>query len=193
MLDQIRSLRGQIIATALLFACSLPIAVGVIFARPYFEKYLQEKYTSDHRQFDSNLKSLVDSFEEDIRDGVGLTEGGKRQRDDELKMSSLENKRKIYEDWILRHQPNRARTVRRLAVLAPDDFLGWAELTIVCGNESQRQAAFRFLELSESPLVTKKLLHLATWARRTHRAEISAEIDEAQQLLSQKAEVRAGT
>lgn len=177
--DQIRSLRGQVVATALLFVFSLPIAVGVVFARPYFEKYLEEKYAPVDQQFEKRLRPLIDSLEQDRRDGKGLDEEQLRQRDLDLQSCKLEDKRRIYEDWVQRHAPGRLRTVRKLAELDPDNFLAWAEQSVICGNALQRRAGLAFLVSSEHPASAGKLDRLAAWARRRHLSDVAGEVDSA--------------
>lgn len=177
MIDHIRSLRGQVMATGLLFVCSLPIAVGVMIARPYFEKYHQETYTSNNQPLDPHLNSLIESLEDDTREGMRLTESETERRDQELKMISIEMRRRIYETWIQGRRSAGPKTTRRLSMLFPTEFLQWAELSVVCGNAAQREAAFKFMQRSESPAIPEILCRLSIWAKRNHRSEISAEIE----------------
>ena len=165
------------IATATLFAACIPISIGVVLARPQFEKYLKESYNADYSKFSPELRSLVDSIEKDFRDGRQLTTRESFERDQELTRLTLEIKRQIYEDWIRRQTLERARSARKLAQVDPELFLGWAEQTVVCGDAPQRRAALDFLEFSKNPSAARHLERLLAWARRCKMQALAAEID----------------
>lgn len=155
-LPKIRSLQGQLLATASLFVACLPIAVAVILCREKFEQHMYEKYAANHSQFSADLKLLIEHVE------TGVT----AQERESLANLALQQKQQIYEDWMQRQEPPRPNTPRTLVAVDPGFYLARAEQTVVCGNSQQRSLALEFLEKSESSLVRPRLDRLIRWAEQ---------------------------
>lgn len=154
--SKIRSLQGQLWATASLFVACVPIAIAVILCRGKFEQHMYEKYAANYANFDGGLKELIDHAET----GVSPHER------EALVNLTLPQKQQVYEDWMLRRDPPRPITPRMLVAADPDFYLGRAEQTVVCGDSVQRALALEFIQNSGSSLAWPRLDRLIRWAEQ---------------------------
>ena len=165
-LPKIRSLQGQLLATASLFVACVPIAVAVILCRGKFEQHIVEKYAANHAQFDGDMKLLIEHAE------TGVT----AQERESLNNLSLQQKQQVYEDWMQRRDPPRPNTPRTLVAADPDFYLARAEQTVVCGGSEQRSLALEFIERSNSSLARPRLERLIQWAEQRRLPDWPAKI-----------------
>jgi hypothetical protein len=143
------------------------LAIGIATQRPWFESFVQEKYTA---QYDE-LPALVQETAEAAAAGEVDREKFKRLPESQ--------RLALYEDWMIRREPDRPRAAKALADVAPRLYLDRAERTVVCGDDDQRHRAMEFLTLCGRPEAAEKLYKLAAWARRRALSNLGDELEAA--------------
>ncbi len=176
-LDEIRSLRGQMLATACLFLGCIPLSATVILCRSKLERSMSESYTANYAMFSESQKQLL----EQIENSNSQTEDEHSKVQTAILCLLPEHKELIYQDWTIRRDPARPATPGQLVAADEAFFLRRAAQSVVCGDSQQRARALEFIELCASPRNIDCLQRLADWARhrqlREAYAQISAALD----------------
>ncbi|MBP88801.1 MAG: hypothetical protein CMJ64_19165 [Planctomycetaceae bacterium] len=178
--SEIRKLKMQLVLVGGLFVFCIATAIVIVNNRPFFEKYLLEKY----KPLPTNLIPLAQKMEKtgEVPEVFGrLTE--KQQG-------------AFYEHWMTLAEVEKD-TPKMLVSVAPSLHIARVEQTLVCGSQEQRTRALRFVELGfvelgfESALVQSgsgvstnnsevlsMLGRIDGWATRRRLSSFRTEVDE---------------
>lgn len=160
---ELRTLRGQLLLTAGMFAGCVVISAVVVFARPWFESFLLEKF-----------KVPLDKYPESVRQLTTAAAEGKIDKDKFYRLLP-DDRELLYEAWLRSEQPS-PRTPRALAAVDATFYSVRAEKTVVCGDGPQRARALEFLVKMQSPETKAVLERLLEWADRRNLPELREQI-----------------
>ena len=132
LLEFLKTPRGIVNLFAATFLVSALLAVFVAFKRPFFEKYILEKYPTT-----TELSAKI------MRESVGKT-----GLPTDLKP---EHHDAFYESWMSAPDTLDADLPRKMLAAAPQIYLDRARRTLVSGNNLQREKARDFLKRSGNP------------------------------------------
>src|SRR5687768_6887954 len=161
--QEIRTLKGQLLLLAGLFLGSAGLAVALAVSRPLFERHQAETY----KPLPAHLAPLAES----------AAAGGHVDRAAFDKLPA-DARLALYDDWMLRPEPPPPATPAALVAADPALYLSRAERTLVAGNDSQRERALKFLELSGSPKAVPVLERAGEWARRRNLPDLAGRIEQ---------------
>lgn len=146
-----------------MFAGSVALAVMIATQRPFFEKFIEEKYG----QLPANLKTLAD----------GAAGSGKIEAEAFSRLTA-EERLLLYDDWMTRPEPPPQRTPAALVAADPGLYLARAERSLVGGNVSQKTRALKFLELAGAKEAVPLLRKARQWSIKRRTPDLTAKITE---------------
>ena len=146
-----------------MFAGSVVLAAVMAWQRPFFEKFIAEKYGV----LPAAMKTLAD----------GAADSGKIDLEAFSKLTP-EERLLLYDDWMTRPDPPPQRAPAALVAADQSLYLARAERSLVGGNANQKTRALKFLELAGAKEAIPLLRKARQWSikRRTH--DLTAKITE---------------
>jgi len=160
---ELRTLKGQLLLLGAMFAGSITLAVVVASQRPFFEKFIEEKYG----QLPAEMKTLAE----------GAAESGKIDAEAFSKLTE-EQRLLLYDDWMTRPDPPPQRTPAALVAADQSLYLARAERSLVGGNANQKTRALEFLELAGAKEAIPLLRKARQWSTRRRTNDLTAKITE---------------
>jgi hypothetical protein len=167
----LRSAAGQLGVLGGTFAGAVALAVAALLLRDrLFEPYVREKYPP--------LEGRVLAAARDLA-GSDLSEKERKKRESEVRETTA-GLDAVYGGLIQSRDLDReGRLARWLVRSGPEDFLGRLRRTLTVGNEEQRAAALRLLELFAPTQNKAEAAELARRARERARRRGEAAVVEA--------------
>ena len=159
--QEIRTLKGQLLLLGAMFAGSVVLAVVMATQRPFFEKFIAEKYGT----IPANIKTLADE--------VALS--GKIEAEAFSKLTD-EERLLLYDDWMTRPDPPPPRTPAALVAADPKLYLARAERSLVGGSDSQKTRVLKFFELAGSKDAIPLLQKARQWSIKRRTLDLTAKI-----------------
>ncbi len=159
--QEIRTLKGQLLLLGAMFAGSVVLAVVLATQRPFFEKFIAEKYGV----LPDNIKTVAD--------GVALS--GKIEAEAFGKLTE-EERLLLYDDWMTRPDPPPTRTPAALVAADPKLYLSRAERSLVGGSDNQKTRALKFFELAGSKDAIPLLQKARQWSIKRRTLDLTAQI-----------------
>ncbi len=129
LLDFMKTPKGILVLFAATFLVSAVLAVFVAFKRPFFEKYIHEKYPPT-----TELAAKI------LRESKGKTALPEN-------LTAVQHEA-FYEAWMSAPDTLGADLPRKMLFAAPEIYLDRAKRTLVAGDFSQREKAREFLKRS---------------------------------------------
>ncbi len=159
---------GQMTLIGATIAAGAALAVLVATQRPFFEKYVREKYAAPAPH---------------VRDAVAAI----RSTDDTAGILALspQDRRLAYEAWVQGPDAFPASAPAAMARADAPLYLARAWQTLVCGAPEQRVLATRFLEASGHPDAVEILRHALARARARGEDAISARLEQGIHVLTE--------
>ena len=155
---EIKKLRGQLLLLGIVLAGAAVLAVGIVVARPFFERHLKEKYAD-----------LPPAHQPLIEQAVAGNITAERWRQTPLEVRLL-----FYDQWM--KQPDRpASWPQTLVRLDAQTFVERVERSLVNGDASQRELALEFLKVGQVPREQgRQMLHrVLEWATRRRLDDVA--------------------
>ncbi len=144
-----------------MFAGSVALAVVIATQRPFFEKFIEEKYG----QLPANIKTMAD----------GAAESGKIDAEAFGRLTA-EERLLLYDDWMTRPDPPPTRTPAALVAADPKLYLARAERSLVGGSDNQKTRALKFFELAGSKDAIPLLQKARQWSIKRRTLDLTAQI-----------------
>lgn len=161
--QEIRTLKGQLLLLGAMFAGSVVLAVVMAAQRPFFEKFIAEKYGT----VPANIKTLADE--------VALS--GKIEAEAFSKLTE-EERLLLYDDWMTRPDPPPPRTPAALVAADSKLYLARAERSLVGGSDNQKTRALKFFELAGSRDAIPLLQKARQWSIKRRTLDLTAKIED---------------
>ncbi|HYG81974.1 MAG TPA: hypothetical protein VD861_16370 [Pyrinomonadaceae bacterium] len=161
--EELRTLKGQLLLLGAMFAGSVVLAVVMATQRPFFEKFIAEKYG----YLPENVKTLADR----------VADSGKIDTEAFSKLTP-EERLLLYDDWMKRPDPPPQRTPAALVAADPQLYLARAERSLVGGSDSQKTRALKFLELAGSRDAIPLLQKARQWSIKRRTPDLTAKIED---------------
>jgi len=165
---ELRTLKGQLLLLGAMFAGSVALAVLIAAERPFFEKFIEEKYG----QLPANIKTMAD----------GAAESGKIDAEAFGRLTA-EERLLLYDDWMTRPDPPPPRTPAALVAADQGLYLARAERSLVGGSVNQKTRALKFLELAGAREAIPLLRKARLWSIKRRTPDLTAKITEALERL----------
>ena len=146
-----------------MFAASVALAVTLAAGRPFFEKFIEEKYGA----LPAGMKTLAD----------GAAEGGKIDPEAFGRLTT-EERLLLYDDWMARADTPPARTPAALVAADRELYLARAERSLVGGSARQQERALKFLELAGAKEAAPLLRKARQWSIKRRTPDLTARITE---------------
>ena len=159
--QELRTLKGQLLLLGAMFAGSVVLAVLIATQRPFFEKFIAEKYGV----LPASMKTLAD----------GAAESGKIDAEAFSKLTE-EERLLLYDDWMTRPDPPPLRTPAALVAADQKLYLARAERSLVGGSDNQKTRALKFLELAGSKDAIPLLRKARQWSVKRRTLDLTAKI-----------------
>jgi hypothetical protein len=159
--QEIRTLKGQLLLFGAMFAGSVVLAVVMATQRPFFEKFIAEKYGV----LPESIKTVAD----------GVAESGKIEAEAFSKLTE-EERLLLYDDWMTRPDPPPPRTPAALVAADPKMYLSRAERSLVGGSDNQKTRALKFFELAGSKDAIPLLQKARQWSIKRRTLDLTARI-----------------
>jgi len=157
----LRTPKGILFLFVITFIGALALALGAAFNRPFFEKYVQEKYAP------------ATVAEEEI---LKITDAAKSQK--RLKECSAVQKVRLYEVWMQQPERYPAQAPAWLTASSPDSILKRVKITLTAGSEAQRKNAASFLAFCGSAAALEMLRNEHRRATVRKERDLAAHIEQ---------------
>ena len=161
--QELRTLKGQLLLLGAMFAASVVLAAVMATERPFFEKFIAEKYGV----LPEGMKTLAD----------GAADSGKIDAEAFSKLT-VEERLLLYDDWMTRPDPPPPRTPAALVAADPALYLARAERSLVGGSDGQKARALEFLKLAGSRDAIPLLQKARQWSIKRRTSELTAKIED---------------
>ena len=161
--EELRTLKGQLLLLGAMFAGSVVLAAVMAWQRPFFEKFIAEKYGV----LPAAMKTLAD----------GAADSGKIDVEAFSKLTP-EERLLLYDDWMTRPDPPPQRTPAALVAADPVLYLARAERSLVGGSDDQKTRALKFLELAGSRDAVPLLQKARRWSIKRRTLDLTAKIEQ---------------
>jgi hypothetical protein len=156
----LRTLRGQLLLLAGLFALCVLAAVVIASQRAVFEQFIAERY----QPLPAELQLLTEAVATGSIDQEVFATLSPAQR------------LALYDTWMTHPAPPPPETPRALVAADPAPYLARAERSLVTGRLEQKLRAVMFLELAGSRQALPILRKAHHWAARRHMPELATRI-----------------
>jgi hypothetical protein len=161
--EELKTLRGQLLLLGAMFAASVVLAAVLATERPFFEKFVAEKYGV----LPAGMKTLAD----------GAADSGKIDAEAFSRLT-MEERLLLYDDWMTRPGPPPPRTPAALVAADPTLYLARAERSLVGGSDQQKVRALEFLELAGARDAIPLLRKARQWSIKRRTSDLTAKIED---------------